>query len=105
MAGSSVSQGVFDQSKYVRFWLSAVSCGYRPRGTEGSKGSQRKSCSVGAKIFIAHRIPPAASSVGAASKVNWGAQVLSIYAAPTELADNFSRYSYKDFAPTEHASL
>jgi hypothetical protein len=38
---------------------------------------------------MARRIPPAASSVGAASKVNWGAQILSIYAAPTELARDF----------------
>jgi hypothetical protein len=34
--------------------------------------------------------------------INWGAQILSIYAAPTELVPNFLRHSYKDFAPTEH---
>jgi hypothetical protein len=34
-----------------------------------------------------------------------GAQILSIYAAPTELVPNFLRHSYKDFAPTEHVPL
>jgi len=37
--------------------------------------------------------------------VNWWAQILSIYAAPTELARNFLRHSYKDFAPAEHVTL
>jgi hypothetical protein len=56
------------------------------------------------QIFVVLRFPPAASSVGAASKLNWGAQILSIHAAPTELARNFLRCSYKDSAPTEHVA-
>ena len=37
--------------------------------------------------------------------MNWGAQILSIYAAPMELVPNLLRHSYKDFAPTEHVPL
>ena len=52
---------------------------------------------------MAQRIRRAASSMGAASTVNWSTQILSIYTAPTtELARKIVRHSYKDFAPTEH---
>jgi len=37
--------------------------------------------------------------------LNRGAQILSISAAPTELARKFLGRSYKDFAPTEHVPL
>jgi hypothetical protein len=37
--------------------------------------------------------------------LNSGEQILSVYAAPTELARNFLRHSYKDFAPMEHVPL
>src|ERR1700756_3299752 len=73
MAGSRVNRGGFDGPKNVRFWLSALWCGYGPRETGDSEGalnrspqrSQRQLCSYGA-------------------------------------SPQFLRQGYKDFAPREH---